>query len=412
MADTETSELEALSGKSLEVESDGQGAVSVSCSSVSSDGAGNVTLSMAPGVMVTSDGAGNVTLTSSGVRVLATAEITLSTSATAGKVDSVEREALAAQSIANAASSQASSANTMAEAAQNRANAAARTATDYLRFTDEGLVVGDMTASGLGKNVRIDADSVDIRDGDSTLASFSHSETSPIGEARSCTNLESSGTDDLNVIAPDGLLRLMAGTGDLSTLSGVVVGGNSVTLGAGDGETDSPFGGGSVSVGADGVSIGSPEGVTVASGTAVKSLLSPFQVHAVSVHPSAATSLAAAWTTVPCATAYGSSGSLLSASGDGGVRCSRAGKVMCMASLYAQYAASAVIQLGFRTSSGREVGGTSTNSPGWNCGVTSAPTILEVSAGEVVYLMAADWNGSGASVPAQDATMLTVWYVE
>lgn len=49
---------------------------------------------------------------------------------------------------------------------------AAKTATNYLNFSNSGLVVGDMTASTLGKNVLIDSDSVDIRNGSTVLASF------------------------------------------------------------------------------------------------------------------------------------------------------------------------------------------------------------------------------------------------
>ena len=53
-----------------------------------------------------------------------------------------------------------------------KAEEAAKTATNYLGFSSSGLVVGDMTASTLGKNVLIDSDSVDIRNGTTTLASF------------------------------------------------------------------------------------------------------------------------------------------------------------------------------------------------------------------------------------------------
>ena len=49
---------------------------------------------------------------------------------------------------------------------------AAKTATNYLKVDTDGLVVGDMTSSTLGKNVCIDPDSVDIRNGDTVLASF------------------------------------------------------------------------------------------------------------------------------------------------------------------------------------------------------------------------------------------------
>ena len=60
----------------------------------------------------------------------------------------------------------------LANTANTNAANAAKTATNYLNFSSSGLVVGDMTASTLGKNVLIDSDSVDIRSGTTTLASF------------------------------------------------------------------------------------------------------------------------------------------------------------------------------------------------------------------------------------------------
>lgn len=49
---------------------------------------------------------------------------------------------------------------------------ASKTATNYLGLSSIGLVVGDMTANSLGKNVLIAADEVAIRNGDDVLASF------------------------------------------------------------------------------------------------------------------------------------------------------------------------------------------------------------------------------------------------
>lgn len=49
---------------------------------------------------------------------------------------------------------------------------ASKTATNYLEFSSSGLIIGDLTANTLGKNVLIDSDSVDIRNGTTTLASF------------------------------------------------------------------------------------------------------------------------------------------------------------------------------------------------------------------------------------------------
>ena len=51
-------------------------------------------------------------------------------------------------------------------------NEAAKTATNYMKFKNNGLTVGNMTEDTLGKNVLIDADSVDIRNGYDVLASY------------------------------------------------------------------------------------------------------------------------------------------------------------------------------------------------------------------------------------------------
>lgn len=77
-----------------------------------------------------------------------------------------------AQTTANTANTNATNAQTTANTARTEAANAAKTATNYLGFSSSGLVVGDMTASTLGKNVLIDSDSVDIRNGTTTLASF------------------------------------------------------------------------------------------------------------------------------------------------------------------------------------------------------------------------------------------------
>ena len=82
------------------------------------------------------------------------------------------------------------SAQTTANTARTEASNAAKTATNYLGLSDNGLVVGDLTKSSLGKNVRIDSDSVDIRSGNTVLASFGAS-TITLGQnsANSVINL-------------------------------------------------------------------------------------------------------------------------------------------------------------------------------------------------------------------------------
>lgn len=77
----------------------------------------------------------------------------------------------AEQRLTSAESSITQNAAGITVALQN-AEDAAKTATNFLRFENNGLVVGNMTGSTLGNNVLIDNDSVDIRMGDAVLASY------------------------------------------------------------------------------------------------------------------------------------------------------------------------------------------------------------------------------------------------
>lgn len=77
-----------------------------------------------------------------------------------------------AKSTADTAKANAATAQSTANTARNEAANAEKTATNYLNFSSKGLIVGDVTASTLGNNVLIDSDSVDIRSGDTVLASF------------------------------------------------------------------------------------------------------------------------------------------------------------------------------------------------------------------------------------------------
>lgn len=87
-------------------------------------------------------------------------------------IDTAQSTADTAKTNAATAQSTANTAKTNAATAQTTATNAAKTATNYLSFNNSGLVVGDMTKSTLGKNVLIDSDSVDIRNGTTVLASF------------------------------------------------------------------------------------------------------------------------------------------------------------------------------------------------------------------------------------------------
>lgn len=71
-----------------------------------------------------------------------------------------------------------------------KTNEAAKTATNYMKFNNNGLVIGNMTADTLGCNVLIDSDSVDIKNGDTILSQFT-SDTIYLGKNSSsyCINV-------------------------------------------------------------------------------------------------------------------------------------------------------------------------------------------------------------------------------
>lgn len=90
-----------------------------------------------------------------------------------GKADAAQNTAQSAQNTANAAQDTANEANQTATQAKQEVSDAEKVATNYIDAIESGLVIGNMTADVLGNNVLIDSDSVDIRHGDTILASYS-----------------------------------------------------------------------------------------------------------------------------------------------------------------------------------------------------------------------------------------------
>lgn len=99
-------------------------------------------------------------------------DLTVEINAAKTSASNAQTTANTANSTANTAKANAATAQSTANTARTEAANAAKTATNYLNFSSSGLVVGDMTASTLGRNVLIDSDSVDIRNGTTVLASF------------------------------------------------------------------------------------------------------------------------------------------------------------------------------------------------------------------------------------------------
>ena len=83
--------------------------------------------------------------------------------------------ASSARSAADKANTAASHAQSTADTARKEASNAAKTATNYMKFDNSGLTVGDFTKNTLGRNVNIDNSSVNIRNGSNVLASFAES---------------------------------------------------------------------------------------------------------------------------------------------------------------------------------------------------------------------------------------------
>lgn len=88
-------------------------------------------------------------------------------------------EAAAAGAKADSAGAKAEQASSDVAQAKEDANAAkaaaaesAKTATNYIGFSANGLIVGDMTADTLGSNTRIRSDGIDLRDGEEAVSSF------------------------------------------------------------------------------------------------------------------------------------------------------------------------------------------------------------------------------------------------
>lgn len=73
---------------------------------------------------------------------------------------------------AEQASSDVAQAKEDAKAAKAAAADSAKTATNYIGFSANGLIVGDMTADTLGSNTRIRSDGIDLRDGEEAVSSF------------------------------------------------------------------------------------------------------------------------------------------------------------------------------------------------------------------------------------------------
>lgn len=105
-----------------------------------------------------------------------------------------------------------SAAQEAANQAKTDAANAAKTATNYLDFSSVGLIIGDMTASTLGNNVLIDSSTVNIRTGETILASFG-------------SNLIELGKNNRNATIDlcAGLGTIKAGTGTGSSLAAMVI---------------------------------------------------------------------------------------------------------------------------------------------------------------------------------------------
>lgn len=91
--------------------------------------------------------------------------------ATASEAASGQASAIAEQ-IQNEINVVKGDANSLSDAIDLRVENSAKTATNYLNFSELGLIIGNMIAEELKKNILIADDSVNIRDGETVLAKF------------------------------------------------------------------------------------------------------------------------------------------------------------------------------------------------------------------------------------------------
>lgn len=145
---------------------------------------------------------------------------TAQTTAEAAKstADSASASAATAQTAAEGAQSTADTAVTNAATAQSTANTArteasdaAKTATNYLKFSeDTGLLIGDMTTDTVGYNTQILSDGINLRSGSTTLAEYG--ETITIGDSSS-----------FNTHITDSALEIRDGTKVLASYQGETI---------------------------------------------------------------------------------------------------------------------------------------------------------------------------------------------
>ena len=88
------------------------------------------------------------------------------------KASSVEQTASGLEVRLTQAENDIDTAQSTANSAASAASDAAKTATNYLSFSSNGLVVGDMTESTLGSNARITGEGLEVRNGNTVLSSF------------------------------------------------------------------------------------------------------------------------------------------------------------------------------------------------------------------------------------------------
>ena len=206
--------------------------------------------------------------------------ITSTVSEVSKTADSALEKATTVEQTASGLEVRLTQAESDVDAAQGAAEDAARTATDYLSFSSGGLVVGDMASGSLGNNVRIDSDSVDVRNGSTTLASFAANRID-IGSATTATI---SLADAFQIYVSSGSSTISSGNNiEIQSNNGSVVvrGSKQTNIGNSVSGTVNIFSGSGISIGNSGTAIrGIHEGtvvVTISGGTGTLFTSSQYQ---------------------------------------------------------------------------------------------------------------------------------------
>lgn len=290
--------------------------------------------------------------------------------------------------------------------AQTTADNAKKVATNYLSFSGNGLVVGDMTASSLGSNVRLNSSGMEVRNGATVLASYG---------ANSIKLGANSASSTVEMCGGRGKIYVGNNRTQITGTNGVVLVGesNSQTSNVGIiSDSTGPM----VMTTSERYSLGGD----IYDRDTLKSRIAPYIATA---YASTATSLTPEWRPVRC---YGKKvykegkGKYLGIA-NGCLLASAFGFLCVSGAIYWQDAyANDAIQMGLYVGpNAATISGGTFYPLGGNAGypttfgtITAPMVVVPITINpSYVFLVAANWSGTRGTIPSNDATQITGFFL-